>query len=183
MLYDLSSSPRGVRAHVPPCAANVGAGALEVFLGACQVMQLEVPPAGRILPEMIREPLLAPRLLLGTGQTTARGADQGSFPTLSLELVEALVHAGVRLIGVDMPEVDVAADAQRPVLQRLQMHGVACLTGVMLEDVPADVYELIALPLHGGAPGSPVRAALRDIEMPTGQNGGCLCAVFAGARG
>lgn len=181
MLYDLSMSSRGAWAHVPPCVTT--AGALEAFLGACQVMQLEVPPAGAITPEMIREPLLAPRLLLGTGQTIALGANQESFPTLSLELVEALGHAGVRLIGVDMPGVDVATDAHRPVLRRLQMRGIACLTGVLLEDIPADVYELIALPLHGGAAHSPVRAVLRDIEMPLGQNSGCLCAIVAGPRG
>lgn len=181
MLYDLSLSSRGAWAHVPPCVTR--AGALEAFLGACQVMQLEVPPASAITPDMIREPLLAPRLLLGTGQTVAREMDGGAFPTLSLELVEALALAGVRLIGVDVPDVDVAPDADRPVLERLQARGIACLTSVMLEDVPADVYELIALPLHGGAADSPVRAALRDIEMPGGQNRGCLCAVFAGARG
>ena len=73
------------------------------------------------------------------------------------------VH-GVRLVGIDTPSLDPAASKSLDSHQRIRAHGMAILEGIVLDDVPAGDYELIALPLKiRGGDASPVRAVLRAL--------------------
>ena len=62
------------------------------------------------------------------------------------------------------PSLDPAASKSLDSHQRIRAHGMAILEGIVLDDVPAGDYELIALPLKiVGCDASPVRAVLREL--------------------
>ena len=68
----------------------------------------------------------------------------------------------MRLVGVDTPSVDPADSKELPAHHRFLANDIAIIEGLVLADVPAGVYELIALPLNlAGFDASPVRAILR----------------------
>jgi arylformamidase len=117
--------------------------------------------------------VLVPRVLLATGRTVGAGAFDRGYAAPSPALAEALVAAGVELLGIDTPSVDRFEDEALPVHRCLAAGGVAILEGLALADVPGDVYELIALPLRlVGCDGSPVRAVLRTLQHEARQ---CPC--------
>jgi arylformamidase len=61
--------------------------------------------------------------------------------------------------------VDLFVNEDLPVHRQVLQRGIAVLEGLVLRDVPAGTYELIALPLKlVGCDGSPVRAVLRGIS-------------------
>jgi arylformamidase len=87
--------------------------------------------------------------------------------TLSVASAQLLIDRGVRLVGTDAlsiePPESVAAGA--PVHRLLLSAGVPILEGLVLDQVPASEYFLVALPLrlqHSEA--SPVRAVLLDFQ-------------------
>jgi arylformamidase len=86
------------------------------------------------------------------------------FAGLEPALVDELAGAGVRLVGVDTPSVDLADSKDLPSHARCLAHGMAILEGLVLAGVPDGRYELIALPLRlEGFDASPVRAVLRTL--------------------
>ena len=132
---------------------------LERFWGSCQVVRMDLTSA--------RLPVLqAPRVLFATGSYPDCNTFSRDFAGLPLELVEELRAAGVRLVGVDTPSVDVFAAADLPVHRRLLESDIAILEGLVLAGVPAGVYELAAFPLRlVGFEASPVRAVLRACDI------------------
>ena len=71
---------------------------------------------------------------------------------------------GVRLVGIDSQSVDPADSKTLDAHQRLLHHDLRVLENLVLDDVPAGDYELIALPLKLTlADASPVRAVLREL--------------------
>jgi arylformamidase len=67
-------------------------------------------------------------------------------------------------VGIDTPSVDPADSAALDSHQRLLQHDLRVLENLVLDDVPAGDYELIALPLRWTvAEASPVRAVLRSL--------------------
>jgi len=153
-----------------PCHYLAGAPAidacdLEAYLGPCQVLRVAVPRGGAVVPAMLGQPVTAPRILLATGTHPDAAIFNEDFAGLSVELVDHLHACGVRLVGVDTPSVDRFADQDLPVHRRIGRHEMLILEGLVLTDVPAGVYELIALPLRlVGFDGSPVRAVLRTLD-------------------
>ena len=83
--------------------------------------------------------------------------------------MEHLAAAGVDLVGIDTPSVDPADDAALPAHMAARRLGLLLLEGLVLDDVPAGAYELIALPLRlMGMDASPVRAILRELPRWVG---------------
>lgn len=139
---------------------------LDAYLGPCQVIHVEVPRGALVTPAMILEPVLVPRVLIGTATHPTTERFNEDFAGLSVELIDGLRAAGVTLIGVDTPSVDRFQDADLPAHRRIAAQDMRILEGLVLSAVPAGVYELIALPLKlVGCDGSPVRAILRTIEL------------------
>jgi arylformamidase len=135
---------------------------LETYIGACQVMRLSVPPGTRITPAMLSAAVQAPRLLLATGTYPDPERFNTDFCALSVELVDQLHEQGVILVGIDTPSVDLFDSKDLPAHQAFLRHDMAILEGLVLAEVPAGLYELIALPLRlEGFDASPVRAVLR----------------------
>jgi arylformamidase len=86
------------------------------------------------------------------------------FPYLSVELIDWLAERKVVLIGLDSPSVDAFDSTKLPSHHAIYRHRMVNLENLCLKDVPADTYELIALPLKlDQVCGSPVRAILRPL--------------------
>lgn len=69
------------------------------------------------------------------------------------------------LIGIDTPSVDLLDDRALLSHGRFLAHDMAILENLVLADVPAGCYDLIALPLRlAGFDASPVRAVLQTRD-------------------
>ncbi|MBK8916214.1 MAG: cyclase family protein [Phycisphaerales bacterium] len=138
---------------------------LAPYLGRCQVIRVRVPRGGRVSVAMLGEPIQAERVLLATGTYPDPQRWNPDFAGIEPELIDFLNERSVRLIGIDTPSVDLSDSQELPAHQRLLACDMAVLEGLVLERVPAGVYELIALPLPlVGFDASPVRAILRDLR-------------------
>ena len=136
---------------------------LEAYLGPCSL--IDVRPAGdEVRAEDVGSVKLLPRVLLRTQEKTESTVFPAEFTALTVDLVEALAEAGVILVGLDSPSVDVFDSADLPVHKALHRCGIANLECLQLDGVPTGNYELVALPLRlQGRDASPVRAVLRDL--------------------
>lgn len=164
--------------HYGRDAATIDERPLDLYLGPCQVIAVNVPRATRITPEMIRSPdgspgpivetrSPAPRLLFRTGTLPDPNLWNEDFAALSPELIDMLAGQGIRLVGIDTPSVDLFDSKDLPAHQACLRHDMAILEGLALSEVPPGTYELIALPLKlVGFDASPVRAILRRLLEP-----------------
>jgi arylformamidase len=101
------------------------------------------------------------RILIKTGSWVNRSQFPNSITALSPELAPFLAEKGIKLIGVDVPSVDVLDSKQLPAHHSLLEHDIHILEGIILDSIDEGVYELVALPLPlKEADGSPVRAIL-----------------------
>ena len=113
----------------------------------------------RIYPHHLQNDINAPRVLFRTDTFPDPRNWNNDFAALSPELVDHLAAKGVVLIGIDTPSVDPADSKTLDSHQQLLRHDMRVLENLVLDDVPAGDYELIALPLKlQGACASPVRA-------------------------
>lgn len=138
---------------------------LDLYLGKCQVVHVEVKRGARVGVDDIGAEIVAERVLIGTGTFPDPNNWNEDFAGLEPDLVDYLHEKGVRLVGIDTPSVDVSTTKELVAHHRFFANDMAILEGVVLSDVPAGMYELIALPLKlEGFDGSPVRAVLRTLE-------------------
>jgi len=152
--------------HYHPAGADAASVDLTPYLGRCRVV--DARGAGPVVTRAVIEARLGcdapPRILLRTFDAFPRDLWVSDFTVVSAEAIAWLASLGVVLIGVDAPSLDPerskTMDAHRAVLA----HDMRILEGLVLDDVPAGDYELIALPLRlAGLDSSPVRAVLRAL--------------------
>ena len=167
---ELSMSPHtGSHADAPlhydAAGAAIAEVPLEVYLGPCRVVH--ALDAGLLVePRHIEDALrgVPPRLLIRTARSAQSEAWDDRFAAIAPATIDRLHACGVRLVGVDTPSLDPADSKTLDSHQRVRAHGMAILEGLVLDDVPAGDYELIALPLKiRGGDASPVRAVLREL--------------------
>jgi arylformamidase len=164
----LTFSPHtGAHADAPMHYATgepaIGAVDLLPYLGRCRVIHcLDCGPL--VEPHHIADALdgLPPRVLL----RTSRAASQSwaSFTAIAPATLALLATKNIALVGIDTPSVDPSTSQDLPSHHLLLKHDLRVLENLVLDDVPAGDYELIALPLkltHADA--SPVRAVLREL--------------------
>mgnify|MGYP001563757930 CR=1 FL=1 len=150
--------------HYGADAPAIDQRSLYYYLGPCQVVRVVVAPGTRIQPESLSVEIRAPRVLLATGSYPNANAFREDFAALSVKLVDHLHQRGVRTVGIDTPSVDLFTSKDLPAHKRVLGYDMAILEGLVLADVPAGLYELIALPLKlAGFDASPVRAILRAL--------------------
>jgi len=150
--------------HYGAQGPDIAQRSLGYYLGPCQVIHVAVPYKTRITPTELGVKIGAERVLLRTDTFPDPEDWNEDFAALSPELVDELHRLGVRLIGIDTPSVDLFDSADLPVHKMFLRHDMAILEGIVLADVPAGHYELIALPLRlVGFDASPVRAVLRTM--------------------
>ncbi len=137
---------------------------LDCFLGKCQVMHVEVPKKSRIHISHLKS-VHAPRILFATKTFDyAKSSFQQDFAALDPALIEHLAALGILTIGIDTPSVDLFESTQLDAHIMASRYNINLLEGVVLQDVPEGIYELIALPLKlKDCDASPVRAILRTI--------------------
>jgi len=153
--------------HYGARGADIASRALDPYLGPCEVIRVPVPRGARVTAAMLPRAVRAPRVLLATGTFPDSERFNEDFAALEPELVDRLHEAGVTLVGIDTPSVDLFASKDLSAHQRFLAHDMAVLEGLVLTNVPEGSYELIALPLPlVGFDASPVRAVLRASRSP-----------------
>jgi arylformamidase len=164
----LSFSPHtGAHADAPMHYANgapaIGAVDLQPYLGPCRVIHcLDCGPL--VEPHHIAHALneLPPRVLLRTSAVASQ--DWTSFTAIAPATLALLAIKNIALVGIDTPSVDPSTSQELPSHQLLLKHNMRVLENLVLDEVPAGDYELIALPLKlMQADASPVRAILRAL--------------------
>ena len=137
---------------------------LHTYIGACRV--IHCIGANQVEPHHISAQLAGtpPRVLLRTYQTAPQMRWDNSFPTVHPATIDVLAQHGVRLIGIDSPSLDPQESKTLDCHLTVKKHQMAILEGIVLDDIAAGDYELIALPLKlAGLDASPVRAILRSL--------------------
>jgi arylformamidase len=133
---------------------------LDFYYGPCQVVDVRGAKGG-VGFEDIGEEIRQERLLFKTDSFKDPCIWQEDFFFLEVELIDRLAEKKVRLVGIDTPSVDAANTKNMAVHQRIFHHDMAILEGLVLKEVPAGDYHLIALPLKvAGGDAAPVRAVL-----------------------
>lgn len=153
--------------HYVADGPDIASRCLDLYLGRCVVVHLDVARGERIMPDHVAdkvEALSAPRVLFRTGTFPDHNRWNNDFASLSPELVDDLYHHGVRLIGIDTPSVDPFDSKALEAHHAFAKNNMGMLEGLVLEGVDEGEYELIALPLRiKCADASPVRAVLRTL--------------------
>ena len=137
---------------------------LEPYLGPCRVIHaIDCGPL--VTPEHLAHASagLPPRVLVRTCRK-APTTWSSAFTVFAPETIAWLAGLGVRLVGIDAQSVDPADSKTLDSHRQLLVHGMRVLENLVLDDVAAGDYELIALPLRlAGVDASPVRAVLRSL--------------------
>lgn len=152
--------------HYALGGSSIDARALEIYLGAAQVIEVHCAPNARIqISDLRSTPILAPRVLFKTRSFPNPDRWNGDFVSLSAELVNYLASKKVILVGIDTPSIDPANDKVLESHTAVFQHDLAILEGIVLDHVESGLYDLIALPLRiAGADATPVRAILLKGE-------------------
>jgi arylformamidase len=153
--------------HYDARGASIAEVSLDLYLGPCRVVHvMQCGPT--VEPHHLQRHLdgVPQRVLLRTCERAELRRWDPGFTAVAPAAVDVLHARGVRLIGIDTPSLDPAASKTLDSHQRVRAHGMAILEGIVLDDVPAGDYELIALPLKiAGCDASPVRAILRELAQ------------------
>lgn len=143
--------------------ADVGVGA---YIGPARVLDLR--GCGKLVTsQMVRSALEegVERVLLRTFDRFPHDRWVESFAAISAEAIASMAARGVVLIGTDAPSLDPQDSKTLDAHQVVRKNDMRVLEGLVLDDVPAGDYELIALPLKlTGLDASPVRAILRELR-------------------
>ncbi len=149
--------------HYSASGQAIGTLDLLPYLGVCRVIHcIDCGPL--IQPAAITHALtdLPPRVLIRTSHVASQSCK--GFSALAEETISLLASLHVLLVGVDTPSVDPATSQDLPCHHQLLRHDLRVLENLVLDEVAAGDYELIALPLKlSRADASPVRAILREI--------------------
>jgi arylformamidase len=152
--------------HYEPGGAAVGTLDLAPYLGPCRV--IHAIGCGALIEWRHVEHALAslpPRVLVRTYEHAPLDRFDSALTAFAADTIERLAARGVRLVGIDTASIDPADSKALPSHQAVRRLGLRVLENLVLDDVPAGDYELIALPLkwvHADA--SPVRAVLRELR-------------------
>ncbi|MGB7407864.1 MAG: arylformamidase [Pontixanthobacter sp.] len=161
------STHSGTHADAP---LHYGAGepdiaslAIDAYIGECLVVDAR-SVSGEVDVADLPAIDSADRVLFRTYDTFPYDEWREDFLPIAAETIDWLNMQGVKLIGTDAPSIDPqnskTMDAHKAVLKA----DMRILEGLVLDDVPAGRYELIALPLkiEGGDAGL-CRAILREL--------------------
>jgi arylformamidase len=151
--------------HYGRHAAAIGEVDLDPFLGPCRV--IHAIGKGPLITRAHLEHAAAglpPRVLVRTCDHAPREWSD-TFAAFAPDTIAWLASLGVTLVGIDSPSVDPADSKTLDSHLQLLAHDLRVLENLVLDEVPAGDYELIALPLKlTMACASPVRAVLRSLR-------------------
>ncbi|WP_412174747.1 arylformamidase [Burkholderia pseudomallei] len=151
--------------HYDADGTPIGAVPLDAYLGRCRVIHC-IGARSAVTPEHVRAALAGapPRVLLRTYGQAPQHAWDSAFCAVAPETIDLLAAHGVRLVGIDTPSLDPQESKTMDAHRRIRAHRMAILEGLVLDEIAAGDYELIALPLKFTTlDASPVRAVLRAL--------------------
>lgn len=152
--------------HYDASGAPIGAVDLDAYVGACRVIDLS-GSTGAIVAGQLGSHLAAtpPRVLIRSYSVAPRTHWDPAFRAVEAGAIDLLAAHGVRLIGTDTPSLDPEQSKTMDAHRAVRRHDMAILEGLVLDEVAAGDYELVALPLKlGTLDASPVRAILRPLS-------------------
>jgi arylformamidase len=142
---------------------------LDTLMG--DVLVVQAPAEARAIERELVTAYCPPgtrRVLFKTRNSAFWGDPSGQFRTdytyIEPAAAQALVDAGVRLVGIDYLSVERFQPERFETHEILLSNGVVIVEGLDLREVPPGSYELICLPLRlagGSGDGAPARAVLR----------------------
>jgi len=138
---------------------------LDLFVGPAQVV--DIRGLALVTPAFLEacDFTASPRVLFRSDTWRDTAIFPAAWPMLDPATPAWLAERGVRLIGLDVPSVDALVCPGMPMHHIVDRAGLFILENLDLRNVPAGIYELIALPLRiRGGDGSPVRAVLRTRD-------------------
>lgn len=151
--------------HYAQNAPDMASRSLHYYLGEVQVITVPCKFGQRILLSHLNTDIVAERVLFKTESFPNPNQWNADFMALSAELIHFLHDAGVILVGIDTPSIDLQDDKVLESHSAVHSHDMAILEGIVLTDIEDGIYELIALPLKvEAADASPVRAILRTYN-------------------
>jgi arylformamidase len=137
------------------------------YIGRARVIDL-AGHRGPVRPSDIKRHLLedgVERVLLRTFERFPHDQWASEFSPVAADTIRLLSENGVVLVGTDAPSLDPEDSKSMEAHMAVRDAGMRILEGLVLDDVPAGDYELIALPLKlEGLDASPVRAVLRELR-------------------
>jgi arylformamidase len=151
--------------HYDDAGAAIADVPLDIYIGPCRVIHA-IGVGALVEPAHVQALLggVPPRVLLRTYRQAPVARWDSAFTAIAPATVDLLHAHGVHLVGIDTPSLDPETSKTLDAHQRVRAHGMAILEGIVLDDVAAGDYELIALPLKiRGGDASPVRAVLREL--------------------
>ena len=158
-------------AHFLAGGARVNSLSLETLIGRVRVV--EVPPTiDTINAEFINSNCQTGeiRFLFKTRNSSFWNHDTSGFrsdyTSLDAGAAHALVHLGVKLVGIDYLSVEKFGAETFETHHTLLSEGIVIVEGLDLSQISAGVYELICLPLRisgGSGDGAPARVVLRTL--------------------
>jgi arylformamidase len=152
--------------HYDVAGVPIGEVPLDIYLGPCRVIDC-IGAAPLVEPHHIAHALdaLPERVLLRTYRHAPIDVWDSAFCAVAPETVDLLAARGVRLLGIDTPSLDPQESKSMSSHLRIRANLMAILEGLVLDEVAAGDYELIALPLKlTELDASPVRAVLRSLH-------------------
>lgn len=149
--------------HYGVDAPDIASLALDPYIGECLVVDAR-GVTGAIGVDDLPAIDSADRVLFRTYETFPHDQWREDFTAISADAIRWLAAQGVKLIGTDAPSVDPqeskSIDAHKAVLEA----DMRILEGLVLDEVPAGRYELIALPLKiADGDAGLCRAILREL--------------------
>lgn len=151
--------------HYDPEGISIADVDVGAYIGPARVVDLR--GCGTLVTaEMVRPALegRVERLLLRTFDRFPHDRWVEEFAAISADAIASMAARGVVLIGTDAPSLDPQHSKTLDAHQAVRKNDMRILEGLVLDDVPAGDYELIALPLKlTGLDASPVRAILREL--------------------
>lgn len=139
---------------------------LDPYIGRCVVIDVR-HARGRVTPADFAESLInrARRILFRTYDHFPAQIWDSGFTAMDAAVIDLLGLHGVTLVGTDAPSLDPENSKTLDAHQRVLVHDMRILEGLVLDGVDAGEYELVALPLKlRGGDASPVRAILREVS-------------------
>ena len=140
---------------------------LEPYVGPCAIVDAR-GSEGRVEVNDLDWSVIAgeTRVLIRTYERFPHEAWDESFTAIAPEVIARMAASGVQLIGVDTPSLDPQNSKTMDAHHAVRAGDMRILEGLVLDDVTAGQYELIALPLAiAGGDASPVRAILRELSL------------------
>ncbi|MBC7499609.1 MAG: arylformamidase [Herminiimonas sp.] len=156
--------------HYDAQGQTIDTVALDAYLGPCRV--IDCVGIKVVLPEHVQHALsdMPARVLLRTYRASPQAVWDPDFNTIAADTIDLLAQHGARLIGLDTPSLDPQDSKTLDAHHAVRRHKMAILEGIVLDEVAAGDYELIALPLKlQGMDASPVRAILRSLQPALGR--------------